>query len=102
MVFNLMAVSCVTFSLGPILIDYAVGGAIAIAHGDRDGGDEDGRDGVRRAAKSGGYCVAKTTHPAQTLALRVLQHPLRPVVPVRFNANRQYAVHAAETATMVD
>ena len=56
---------------------------IAIVQGDPDGGDEDGRDGVRSAAKSGGYCAAKTTPLIRTLALRVLQHPLRPTTPVR-------------------
>ena len=54
---------------------YAVGGAIAIVHDDRDGGDEDGRDAVRPAAKSGGYCAAKLPPSIiMTFALRVLQH----------------------------
>ena len=52
-----MDISCRTFNLGHILINY-VGAAIAIAHDDRNGGNEDGRDGgMRRAAKSGGYCI---------------------------------------------
>ena len=46
-----MPVGCVTFSLDPKLADYAVGGAIAIAHGDGDDGDKDDRDSVRSAAK---------------------------------------------------
>ena len=84
MVFNLMAVSCQTFSLGHILIDYVFGATIAIAHGDRDGSNEDNRDSVRRASKSGGYCIAKTTPPNKTFAaLRVLQHPLRPAMLVQ-------------------
>ena len=41
--------SCVTFSLGLVIILYAVGGTIFIVHGKRDGGDEDDRDAVRRA-----------------------------------------------------
>ena len=69
-----MAVSCRTFSLGHILIDCVSGTAIAIARGDRDGGNEDDRDGMRRAAKSGGYCAAKSTPPIKTFAMRVLQH----------------------------
>ena len=78
-----MALSCRTFSLVHLLIDYAFGAAIRIAYGDPDGGDEDGRDGVRSAVKSGGCCAAKTTPPYKTVALRVLQHPLTPVTPVR-------------------
>ena len=54
-----MAVSCRTVSLGRSLIGYAFGAAILIAHGDPDGGDEGGRDGVRSAAKSDDYCAAK-------------------------------------------
>ena len=82
MAFNLMAVSCHTFSFDHIIIDHVFDSAIAIAHGDCDGGDEDSRDGVRRAAKSRSYCATKTTPPIKTFALRVLQHPLRPTVPV--------------------
>ena len=63
MMFNLMTVSCQTFSLGHILIDYVFGAAIPIAHGDHNDGDEDSCDDVRRAAKSGDYCVAKTAPP---------------------------------------
>ena len=40
-----------TFSLGPMLVDRAGGGAITIAHADYNGGNEDGRGGVCRAAK---------------------------------------------------
>ena len=68
MMFNLMTVSCQTFSLGHILIDYVFGAAIPIAHGDHNDGDEDSCDDVRRAAKSGDYCVAKTTSPIKTFA----------------------------------
>ena len=78
-----MALSCRIFSLGLILIDYALGAAIRIAYGDPGGGDEDGRDGARSAVKSGGYCAAKTTPFVKPLALRVLQHPLTPATPVR-------------------
>ena len=35
-------------------MDYAFVAAIRIVYGDRDGGDEDGRDGARSAVKSGG------------------------------------------------
>ena len=48
MTFNLMAVSCRTFSLGHILISYVFSVVIVIAHSDRYGGVEDDRDGVRR------------------------------------------------------
>ena len=82
MTFNPIAVSCQTFSLSRILIYYVFCAAIPIAHGNPDGGDEDGRDGVRSAAKSGSYL--KTTPLIKTLALRVLQHPLRLAVAVRF------------------
>ena len=37
---------------------YAFVTAIRIAYGNRDGGDEDGRDGTRSAVKSGGCCAA--------------------------------------------
>ena len=53
---------------------------------DRGGGDEDGRDDVCSAVKSGGCCAAKTTPPYKTFALRVLQHPLRPAM--QFLKNR--------------
>ena len=43
-----MALSCRIFSLGLILIDYALGAAIPIVHGDRDG--HRGRRSRRRAA----------------------------------------------------
>ena len=78
-----MALSCRIFSLGLILIDYALGAAIRIAYGDPDSGDEDGRDGARSAVKSGGYCAAKTTPLVKSLALSVLQHQLTPETPVR-------------------
>ena len=78
-----MALSRLAFSLLNILIDYAFGAAIRIAYGDRDGGDEDGRDGVHSAVKSGGCCAAKTISLIKPLALRVLQHPLTPATPVR-------------------
>ena len=71
---TIVTLSCRTFSLGRLLIDYALDAANPIAHGDPDGGDEDGRDGVRNAVKSGGYCAAKTTSLIKTLAPRVLQH----------------------------
>ena len=54
-----MDVSCRTFSLGSVLMDYAFGAAIRIAYGNRDGADEDGRDNARSAVKSGGCCAAK-------------------------------------------
>ena len=68
-----MALSCRTFSLVHLLIDYAFLAAIRIAYGDPDGGDEDGRDGARSAIKSGDCCAAKTTPPNKTFALRVLR-----------------------------
>ena len=43
-----MALSCRIFSLGLTLIDYALGAAIVIVHGDRDG--HRGRRSRRRAA----------------------------------------------------
>ena len=84
MAFTLMAVSCRTFSLlGHILINHVFGVITVIAHGDGIGGDEDGCDGVRYVAKSGDYCAAKTTPPIKTIALIMLQHPLRPAKPVQ-------------------
>ena len=53
---------------GHIKINYVFGATIAIAHGNDDGGDKDGRDSVRRAAKSGGYCAAKATLPIASFA----------------------------------
>ena len=41
-----MAVSCQTFSLGHVLMGYAFGAAIRNAYGDRDGGNEDSRNGA--------------------------------------------------------
>ena len=60
------------------------GAAITIAHGNPNGGDEDSHDSVRSAAKSDGYCAAKTTPLIKILVLRVLQHPLTPAVPICF------------------
>ena len=73
-----MALSYRIFSLVHLLVDYALDAAIRIVYGDRDGGNEDGRDGAHSAVKSGGCCAAKTTPPNKPFALRVLQHPLRP------------------------
>ena len=84
MMFNLMAVSCQTFILGQILINYAFGATVAITHGNDGGGDED-RRGVHHAAKSGGYCAAKIAPPIKTFALRMLQHPLRLAKQIRLN-----------------
>ena len=44
---NVVALSYGTFSLAYLLVEYAFGAAICIAYGDRNGGDEDGRDGAR-------------------------------------------------------
>ena len=58
------------------IIDYVFGTAIDIAHGNPNGGDEDGRDGVCRAAKLGGYCVVKLPPPIAPLVWdRVSQVP---------------------------
>ena len=61
---------------------YAFGATIRIAYGDTESGDKDPRDGVRSAVNSGGYCAAKTTPPNKIFALRVLQHPMTPAMPV--------------------
>ena len=62
-----------------------------------DGGDEDGRDGARSAVKSGGCCAAKTTPPNEIFALRVLQHPLRPVKQFLLNQINRRAPFAQRT-----
>ena len=64
-----------TFSLDPIPVDHAAGGAIAIVHGNCDGGNEDGRGGMRRAANSGGYCAAKATSPITSFVMRGAREP---------------------------
>ena len=46
---NPVALSCRTFSLGHVLINYAICAAIRIACSNLDD-DEDDQDGVRRAA----------------------------------------------------
>ena len=66
-----MALSNRSFSLVHPLVDYAFGAAIRIVYGDRNDGDEDGRDGARSAVKSGGCCAARTTPSNKTFALRV-------------------------------
>ena len=83
MTFNPMAVRCQTVSLGYVLIDYAFSAAILIAHGDLNGSNKNSLDGMCSAAKSGGYCTMKTTPLIKTLALRVLQQPLMPAIPVQ-------------------
>ena len=70
------------FSLLNKLIDSSLVDTIAIVQGNPDGGDEDSRGGMHSADKSGGYCAAKTTPSNKSFALKVLQHPLRPAVPV--------------------
>ena len=100
---NIVALSCRTFSLAYILVDYAFWSDICIAYGDRDGGDEDGRDGARSAVRSGGCCAAKTTPLYKICALRVLKHPLRSANQFPKNKNRpQSAVRAAEATAMID
>ena len=79
---NIVALSCRTFSLVRLLIDYAFGVAICIAYGDPNGGNVSGCDGARSAVKSGGCCAAKTTPPNKTGALRVLKHPVTPAMSV--------------------
>ena len=97
-----MALSYRILSLVHLLVDYAFSAAIRITYGDRDGGDEDGRDGARSAFRSGGCCATKTTPPHKTCALRVLHHPLRPANQFPKKPNRpQSAVRAAEAAAMV-
>ena len=54
-----MALSYRTFSLAYLLVDYAFGAAICVTYGDRDDGDEDGRNGARSAVRSGGCWAAK-------------------------------------------
>ena len=75
-----MALSCRTFRLVHLLIDYVFGATIRIVYGDPNGGNEDGHDGVRSSVKSEGYCAEKTTLPNKTFAPRVLQHPRNPVL----------------------
>ena len=82
---------CVTLSLGLILVDCAVDGAIAITHGNCNGNNEDGHVGVRRAVKSGGYCVAKATPPIKSFALRVLQDQKQPAAPLQGKQNNHRA-----------
>ena len=63
-----MAVSCQTFSLGHILIGYVFCVAIAIAHDDHDGGNEDGHNSVCCTVKSpDGYCTTKQQLPLNPL-----------------------------------
>ena len=45
-----MTLSCRTFSLGRVLIDYAFGAAMRIAYSNLDGGNDDDQDGVRLVA----------------------------------------------------
>ena len=81
----IVALNCRIFSLIYLLIDYAFGATIRIAYGNPDGGSEDGRDGAHSAVKSGSCCAAKTIPFIKPLALRVLQHPLRPTEKIRLN-----------------
>ena len=100
---DIVTLSCRSFSLVYLLPDCAFGAAIRIAYGDHDDGDEDGRDDVRSAVKSGCCCAAKTAPPNITFALRALQHPLRPATQFPKKTNRlQSAVRAAEAAAMID
>ena len=48
---NTVALSYRIFSLVHLLVDYAFVATIRIAHGDRDGGDEDGRDNAHSAVR---------------------------------------------------
>ena len=49
-----MALSCRIFILAYLLVDNAFRAVIRIAYDDRDGSNEDGRDGTRNAVRSGG------------------------------------------------
>ena len=62
MTFNVTAVSCRTFSLGHILIDYVFGAATEIVHGNPDSGDEDGCDSARRPAKLDTATASRKQH----------------------------------------
>ena len=74
--FNLAALSCRTFSLGRILIEYVFGAAIDIAYGDSDGGNEDGRDGARSAAEHQATC------PRDAPRTDVVPTPSWPTLPL--------------------
>ena len=89
-----MALSCRTFSVVHLLIEYAFSAAIRIAYSDPDGGNKNGRNGARSAVKSGGCCAVKTISLIKPLALRVLQHPLRPAKPIPLNRIDHRAVFA--------
>ena len=81
----IVALSCQTFSLIHLHIDYAFGAVIRTAYGNLDGVDEDNRGGARIAVKLGGCCAAKTTPPNKNFALRVPQPLLRPTKQIPLN-----------------
>ena len=49
---NLIPLACIIISLGHLLIDPSLGGAMAIVYGDREAIAVDDRDGVRRRASA--------------------------------------------------
>ena len=49
---DLIPLACIIISLGHLLIDSSLGGAMAIVYGDREAIAVDDRDGVRRRASA--------------------------------------------------
>ena len=86
-----------------VLTVYIFNGAITIVHGDRDGRRREVIDGVHRAAKSGGYCAAKSP-----LANVPIMYTGGSSVSTEANttqtikSNQPCAVSPAETVAMVD
>ena len=101
-----MALSCRIFSLGHLLIDYALGAAIRIVHGDRDG--HRGRRSRRRAAVAIVRLVRRllrreNNSSRQTPGAEGAPAPTDASDAGSLKANRpQSAVRAAEAAAMVD
>ena len=85
---DLLPLACMIISLGCLLIDRSLGGAMDSVYGDREaiaGRRATACDGVRRratacdgAAYSGGYAVTKLPRGTEPLHVRVPQDPLRP------------------------
>ena len=78
---DLIPLAYIFISLGHLLIDPSLGGAMAITYGEREAVAVDERDGSATVCVStanlGGYAVTKSPCGTELLPLRVPQDPLR-------------------------
>ena len=75
---DLLPLACTIISLGCLLIDRSLGGAMDSVYGDREAIAGRRATACDDAAYSGGYAVTKSPRGTEPLHVRVPQDPLRP------------------------